>query len=343
MGAISNSPFRQYLQALVFCLARPRVLVLGDMVADEYILGQPVRLSREAPIPVLEWLDRYVVPGGAANLARNVHALGAEVAVAGVIGIDEPGHELRQSLAAEGIGLTGLIEAANRPTSTKTRVIGGSPQVVSQQIARIDRVVRTELDAPTERRLIDYLRSAIATVDAVIISDYENGVISRNVIEQALPAARERGLVVAVDAHGALERFQGITVATPNQDEAAAAVGRPLQSDDDVAQAGREIVRLTSAGGVVITRGSEGMTVVEANGRAHHLAVAEPSEVRDVTGAGDTVAAVITLALTANASLHDAAYLANLAAGLVVRRLGTATTTPEELLDAISRSNISLE
>jgi D-glycero-beta-D-manno-heptose-7-phosphate kinase len=313
------------------------VLALGDVVADEYILGRPVRLSREAPLPVLEWVDRYVVPGGVANVARNSRALGGTVAVAGVIGTDEPGAALRERLVAEGIEIEGLIEEAGRPTSTKTRVIGGGPQVVSQQLARIDRVDRSELAGPARARLIDYLDAVMPRFDALILSDYENGVMGEDVVAAALPLAREHGLVVVVDAHGALGRFRGVTVATPNQDEAGATLGRELRTDEDVARAGRDLVQLMESRGVVITRGSEGMSVIEADGTCHHLPVAAPTEVRDVTGAGDTVAATVTLALAAGATLLEAAHLANLAASRAVRRLGAATVALAELDEELRR------
>ncbi len=322
------SRFHQLIAGFTGC----RVLVVGDMVADEYIVGRPVRLSREAPLPVLEWTDRYVIPGGAANVARNLRALGAEAVVVGVVGRDEPGDLLRQRLVAEGIGVDGLAEEAGRPTSTKTRVIGGSAQVVSQQIARIDRVVRTEIADATKTYLCDYLQRVLPLVDALVISDYENGVINADVIALALPRARERGVVTTVDSHGDLWRFRGITIATPNQDEAAASLGRVLRTDDDVRQAGRDLVQQMEARGVLITRGSEGMTLVQADGACRHLPASSLSEVRDTTGAGDTVSAVVTLALTAGSSLDEAAELSNIAAGIVVRRIGAATTTQDELL-----------
>ncbi len=307
------------------------MLVLGDMVADEYIIGRPVRLSREAPLPVLEYVDRYIVPGGATNLARNVRALGGEVAVAGVIGRDEPGQALRKRLIDEGIGVDGLAEEAGRPTSTKTRVVGGSPQVVSQQIARIDRVVQTEIGDEAKEHIVAYLQRELAQVDALIVSDYENGVINADIIAAALPLAEERGLVITVDAHGDLQRFKGITIATPNQDEAAASLGTTLRDDDDVCHGGLRLVREMQARAVLITRGSEGMTLVEADGDCHHLPASSLSEVRDATGAGDTVSGTVTLALTAGATMLEAAHLGNLAAGIVVRRQGAATTTPAQL------------
>lgn len=331
-------PSAARLRTVVAGFGARRVLALGDMVADEYILGRPVRLSREAPLPVLEWVDRYVIPGGAANVARNARSLGARTAVAGVIGNDEPGRALGQRLIADGIDVDGLVEENDRPTSTKTRVIGGSSQVVSQQMARIDRVVRADVSARTRARLVEYLDSALPRGDGLIISDYENGVINEEIVAKAVPLARQHGLTIAVDAHGDLGRFRGITVATPNQDEAALVLGRDLRGDDELARAGRDLAKLMDARGVVITRGSEGMTVVEAEGGCHHLTAASPTEVRDVTGAGDTVAATVILALASGSSLLEAACLGNLAAGIVVRRLGAATVTADELRAAIDRA-----
>ena len=175
------------LAAILGRMAGRRVLVLGDMLADEYIIGRPSRLSREAPIPVLEWVDRYIVPGGATNLARNCRALGAEVAVCGVIGNDEPGRALAARLAEEGIATNGLTIEAGRPTATATRVIGGGTQIVSQQIARIDRVVRAPIAPATQERLGAYLAGVMAGFDALVVSDYEHGVIAPAIIAVALP------------------------------------------------------------------------------------------------------------------------------------------------------------
>ncbi len=325
------TPTSARLHATLQGFAGRRVLVLGDMLADEYIIGRPSRLSREAPIPVLEWVDRYIVPGGATNLARNCRALGAMVAVCGTIGDDEPGRALAACLADEGIATTGLVSEAGRPTATATRVIGGGPQIVSQQIARIDRVVREPIATETQARLIAFLEGAIPDYDALVVSDYEHGVIAPALIAAALPLARQHGLTITVDAHGDLGRFVGITIATPNQDEAAASLGRPLRTDDDLCRAGRDLARQMDAQGVLITRGSEGLSLVERDGACQHLPAAALSEVRDATGAGDTVSAVMTLALAAGAAPLDAARLSNLAAGIVVRRLGAAIVTPEEL------------
>lgn len=324
------------LRAILGRMADRRVLVLGDMLADEYIIGRPTRLSREAPIPVLEWVDRYIVPGGATNLARNCRALGATVAVCGVIGDDEPGRALAARLTEEGIATDGLTIEAGRPTATATRVIGGGTQIISQQIARIDRVVRTPIAPETRVRISAHLERTLAGYDALVVSDYEHGVIAPAIIAAALPRARQHGLTITVDAHGDLDRFVGITVATPNQGEAAASLGRSLRTDEDVCAAGWELARRMDARGVLITRGSEGMTLAERDGACQHLPATARGEVRDATGAGDTVSAVVTLALAAGGSPLVAATLGNLAAGIVVRYLGAATITREALGAAIA-------
>ncbi len=330
-------PDRATLFAAAEAFAAQRVLVLGDMLADEYIIGRPSRLSREAPIPVLEWVDRYIVPGGATNLARNCRALGATVAVCGTIGVDDPGQALTARLLAEGIDTTGLIVEPGRPTATATRVIGGGAQIVSQQIARIDRIVREPIAETTQAQLIAFLEQQLASYDALVISDYEHGVIAPAVIAAALQLAQQAQLTITVDAHGDLGRFVGITIATPNQDEAAASLGRPLYTADEVRAAGQDLAMQMAADAVLITRGSEGMTLVERTGATLSLPAAALSEVRDATGAGDTVSAVVTLALAAQSSATTAAHLANLAAGIVVRRLGAVVVPPDELAAAITQ------
>ncbi len=189
-GSPSALPPVRRLLEILDALAGRRVLVLGDMVADEYIVGRPVRLSREAPIPVLEWVERTILPGGATNLALNVRTLGGVVAVAGVVGHDEPGETLRRGLIDQEIGVEGLVIEDGRPTSTKTRVVGGSLQVVSQQIARIDRVVRDEIGDAAKAHIIAHLHRELPHVDALIVSDYENGVINRDIIAAALVELR---------------------------------------------------------------------------------------------------------------------------------------------------------
>lgn len=324
------------LAAILHRLAGRRLVVLGDMVADEHLIGRPARPSREAPIMVLELQQRLVLPGGASNLAHNARALGAEVCVCGVIGDDEAGRALRARLDAEGIDTAGLVVSSGRPTSTKTRIwAGGAQQQVQQQVARIDHVDRSEIDAPAKAAILAVLQQRLPEADALLISDYENGVIAQDIIAAALSLARQHGVLVTVDSHGDLYRFRGATVATPNQPEAEATTGIRICDEPSLREAGRRLLEGMDARLVLITRGSDGMSLFERNGREVHLPAWHLEDVRDPTGAGDTVAAVFTLALVSGAEPYEAAYLANVAAGLVVRKLGAATTTRDELRQAL--------
>ncbi len=335
---------RERLLAIVDKFAGKRALVLGDMVADEYIFGAPFRISREAPVLVLRRQGYSVAPGGALNPAVNARTLGAEVYLAGVIGADDPGQRLRAQLGALGVHMEGLLTEPGRPTSTKTRVLAGDSQLIQQQIVRIDQIDTSELEAETKQGIIAYLRETIPLVDAVMISDYENGVINPDVLRAALPQARHEGKIVVADSHGDLARFQGVTALTPNQPEAEATLGWEITDGPSLNRAGERLLEMTGADAVLITRGSQGMSLFTRHGEPFHLPASNRTEVADPTGAGDTVAATFTLALTATAGepesgdtrYRDAAILANLAAGLVVQRLGCATNTPAELAAAVN-------
>lgn len=332
---------QERLLSLVEQFAGKRTLVLGDMVADEYIYGAPMRISREAPVLVLRRRGSSVAPGGALNCAVNARTLGAEVSLAGVIGDDEPGRRLRERLAELRINMDGLFTEPGRPTSTKTRVLAGDTQLVQQQIVRIDQIDTSDLEATTQRDIIAYLHEVIPQVDAVIISDYENGVISPHVLEVALPLARSLGKVVVADSHGDLARFRGVTALTPNQPEAEATLGWEITDGAALDRAGVCLLEMTGAEAVLITRGSEGMCLFTQDAAPYHIPASNRTEVADPTGAGDTVAATFTLALAATPAVsresryRDAAMLANLAAGLVVRYIGCATNTPADLAAAI--------
>jgi D-glycero-beta-D-manno-heptose-7-phosphate kinase len=334
-GRNGTSPRKRLLDILGRC-TQARILVVGDMVADEYIIGAPTRISREAPVLVLEHREQFTVPGGATNPGVNARALGAQVFVAGVVGDDAAGERLRAALAREGVHLDGLFNEPGRPTSTKTRILAGSPQIPQQQIVRVDLVDNSPPGPECERHIIAYLQRTIPEVDAIIISDYDNGVITPAIINSCLPCARAHGKIVVVDSHGDLDRFQGVTALTPNEPEAAASLGVRITDRASLESAGRRLLDHTQAQGVLITRGSEGMSLFVRGEAPVHLPVSPLSVVRDTTGAGDTVSATFTLALVAGASMAEAAVLSTIAAGLVVRRLGCATTTPAELEAAIS-------
>ena len=328
------------LRSLIGAFREKRVLVIGDMGADEYIIGKPARISREAPVLILELSEEYTIPGCAANVAVNARALGAEVFLAGVVGDDVPGRHLRRAIDELGMRQEGLFTDQQRPTSTKTRIMAGSPQIVQQHIVRIDRVDTSDVDGPCKEQIIAYIRAILPEIDAVVLSDYENGVISPEIIAACIPMARALDKIIVVDSHGSLFRFQGVTALTPNQQEAESTLSMTINTRAELHEAGQRLLDGSRARGVLITRGSEGMSLFEAGKPPQHLPIHRLSRasevvVVDTNGAGDTVAATFTLALTAGASMAEAAYLANAAAALVVRRLGCASNTPEELLNAL--------
>ena len=325
------------LHALIESFAGKRVLVIGDMVADEYLVGRPTRIARDAPVLILEMYEERIVPGGATRVAVNARTLGAEVFLAGVVGDDVPGRRLREAISELGMHQEGMVSEAGRPTSTKTRIVAGSSQMVQHQIVRIDRVDNSDLENDSKSRIIDYIQRVLPSMDAVVLSDYENGVISPQILEICLPMARELGKVIVADSHGSLFRFQGVTAITPNQPEAELTLGTSIHTLAELQEAGQRLLDGSHARSILITRGAEGMSLFERDRAPVHLPVHRldrASEIVDTNGAGDTVAATFTLALTAGASFGEAAYLANAAAALVVRRPGCASNTPKELMGA---------
>ncbi len=322
--------------ALIARLRGLRILVIGDLVLDEYVVGRASRLSREAPVPVLELIERFCRPGAACNPAANIAALGGVPLLIGVLGDDPAGRTLVAELARAGIETGHLISSPTRATGTKTRVLAQHAAAHRQQVARIDDLDRAPLAPDVESQLQARIVACVPSVDAILVSDYKGGVVARETIEATAAAARQAGRPIAVDSQGDLLRFGGFTLVKSNQPDAEVAIGRPLRTDAEFAEAGRRLVRDLGAAGVVITRGAEGMSVVDVEGRHTHLPAANRTEVWDVTGAGDTVIAVLTMGLAASASLLEAAKLANAAAGLVVRRLGVATVSPEELKQAVT-------
>ncbi len=326
-------------------LAGRRIVVVGDVFLDEYIIGRATRLSREAPIPVLEFEGRRWVPGGAANPAHNVVALDGVAQQVGVVGQDREGEQLLAQLREAGIGTEGVVTDLSRPTTTKTRIVAQGSLRFPQQLARIDRLDRRPIDALVEEGVIAHLEALIPEADALLISDYRTGLVGPAVVEAGLRLARRHGKWATVDSQGDLAKYRGFDLIKCNHHEAAAALGSgpvrspvPTWSEEDYQKALEHFLIELEAGVVLITRGAEGMSLL-GQGDLHtpyyHIPAANRSDVFDVTGAGDTVIAVVTLALTAGASPSEAAHLANYAAGLVVRKLGNATASPEELAWAI--------
>lgn len=324
---------------LVGCLdrfAEINVLVVGDVVLDRYIIGRATRLSREAPVPIVEFDREFSLPGAAANPANNLQSLGAKALLVGIVGDDHAGSVLREQLRTAGINTQGLIVDKSRPTTTKTRVLAEDGTRIRQQVARIDHVDRRGIDEVTLENAINYVDSAIENVDALLVSDYKNGLVGQAIVSACLERARRWNKLVTADSQGDLHKFKGFTLVKCNQQEAEASLGSTLRTEAHFASAASRLLKRLQTESVVVTRGGDGMSVASADGYAH-IPAANRSEVFDVTGAGDTVIAVLTLGLAAGASILEAAHLSNLAAGLVVRRLGNATPSREELHAFIRR------
>ncbi len=319
------------LSQILHGFEKTRVLVLGDLIADEFLNGEVTRISREAPVLILRHRATDVVPGGAANAAANMASLGGRVEVVGVFGEDTSGETLAQSLLERGIDTSGVVIDPDRPTTTKTRISASSQQSVTQQIVRVDRESHDPLSPELEDAVIAVLEERIPEIDGLLISDYGNGVLTPRIIAAALELARRHGKLVTVDAQGDLSVFKGVAALTPNQPEAEGVVGFPIIDQDSLKRAGKRLLELTEAQSVLITRGGNGIAVFEASGEITQIPAFNRTEVFDVTGAGDTVVGTLTLALAGGASYVEATILANLAASIVVRRFGTSTTTVEEM------------
>ncbi len=304
-----------------------RILVVGDAMLDEYLWGAVRRISPEAPVPVVELEKRTYVAGGAANTAANVASLGATALLVGVVGGDEAGKHLRGALAAQGIGLERLLVAEDRPTTTKTRVIAHS-----QQVVRIDREDRCPFPPAQEEELLRLIDERLPGVDASVLSDYAKGLVSPALAQRLIRQGAKEGKPVVVDPKGVdPSKYRGATLVKPNLHEAGMLLRHEVSSLADVLDAGPRLLDLLGAGGALVTRGAAGMSLFQRGAEPIHIA-AQAREVYDVTGAGDTVVAALAVALAAGASLEQAARLASRAAGIAVGRVGTATVRLDELL-----------
>lgn len=320
--------------ALLDRMAGTRVLVLGDLIADEFLIGEVERISREAPVLILRHQQTRLVPGGAANAAANIASLKGRPEMLGVVGKDPSGRQLLTFLEGIRVSTRNVVMDPVRPTTTKTRVSAASMQSVTQQIVRIDRLVRDPVPPEVENQIIQAIQARMSACEAILISDYGNGVLTDRIREAALSEAKVQGKLAVVDAQGDLRDYYGASVLTPNQPEAERVVGFPIVDQDSLLQAGQVLLDETGAEAVLITRGASGIALFERDQGMVEIPAFNRSEVFDVTGAGDTVVGTLTLALAAGATYFEATVLANLAASIVVRRFGTATTTPQEILDA---------
>jgi D-glycero-beta-D-manno-heptose-7-phosphate kinase len=328
MRASALSPARA--RALFKKMRGRRVIVLGDVMLDEFLWGSVVRISPEAPVPVVEVTRQSYHLGGAGNVAANVCALGGTAVLAGIVGADAAAERVRESLGEAGVQAALVTADAGRPTTIKTRIIAHH-----QQVVRADRERSDDITAALEDGLVGRLRGALPSCGALIVSDYQKGVVTPRLMKAVVSLARRRGIPVLVDPkvrHFSL--YRGVALVTPNQLETEQVTGIRIRNEDDLLAAGARILRKLRCGAALVTRGEQGMSLFEEGRRPLHIPTAA-REVFDVTGAGDTVIATVALGLCAGARLHEAAMLANYAAGVVVAKLGTATATPDEVMAAV--------
>jgi len=325
----------QRLRRTVEAFRGRTVVVVGDLIADEYLFGKPARISREAPVLILRFTEREVGLGGSANAAHNVHALGARVVPIGVVGRDAPGDELLGLFHGAGMPTDGIVTENGRPTPVKTRIMAGGYQATRQQVVRLDREPEAELQTITEDALMTRLTGLAERADAILVSDYGYGTVTPRVFERIRAIARRTGAVVSVDSRYQLPRFTGVTAATPNEAELEHLAGTAVDDERGVEKAGRLLLERLEARLLLVTRGSRGMALLERDGGSSFIPIHGTDEIADVTGAGDTVISTFTVALASGAAPIDAATLANMAGGIVVMKRGTATVSPAELAQAI--------
>jgi D-beta-D-heptose 7-phosphate kinase/D-beta-D-heptose 1-phosphate adenosyltransferase len=317
---------RRRLDALLNHFAGRKVLVVGDLMLDEYIWGQTSRVSPEAPVLVLDVQRTTHSLGGAANVARNIHALGASVTLAGVVGADPSAHLLLDDLESDGCSTAGVVTTDDRPTTVKTRVV-----VQNQQIVRIDRETRKPVCGAALDKMLAIIEKTIPEVDAVVLSDYAKGVLTDRLVTTAVTKAKEYGVPLAANLKPPqVEAFRGATLLTLNLAEAERAWQRPIVDEKSLFRCGQALRKRLACKGLLITRGGDGVAVF-ASAREPLVIPAQRVEVYDVTGAGDTVISAATMALSGGATCGEAAAIGNLAGNIKVTKLGTATVVCDEI------------
>jgi D-glycero-beta-D-manno-heptose-7-phosphate kinase len=331
------------LMLLAECVERfegKRVVLLGDFVADSFQSGDITRVSREAPVLILRHRETHIVPGGGANAANNLVALGACVCPISVVGDDSAGNRLLAQFREKKVDVSGILRLRGYVTPTKTRFLAGWAHTVGQQVLRVDYEPHGSLGASEARKIQLLLVARIKNADALAISDYGFGVVSPTTVRTVMGAVK-RGIPVSLDSRYRLSDYRrsGVTTATPNEAELEAAHHTVIGADAaELERCGRATLKIMNLDSLVVTRGKHGMAVFQPNEKTVHLPVCGSDQAVDVTGAGDTVLAAFTLALASGAARLEAAHIANIAGGLVVMKRGTATVTREELLNAIRKA-----
>ncbi len=312
-----------------------KILVLGDMILDRFVWGSVSRICPEAPVPVVEIRKESTHPGGAANVAANIRSLGGVARPVGVVGEDAEGRELRNVFRSIGAPAQGLVVDRGRPTSVKTRIIAHH-----QQVCRTDREDRSELSPGIRAKVIDAVKKSIYKADAIIISDYAKGIVSPSLLRKILPLARKLGKVVCIDPKIIdFSIYTPATVITPNVSEIAQATGIHVSLTHNLFQAVKKILNLPGLDYVLATRGEKGMALFGDGPKPIYIPTVA-REVFDVTGAGDTVISTLALGLVSGLSILESAVLSNVAAGIVVSKIGTATVTVDELIDSVKRTSL---
>lgn len=323
------------LKSLIKKIGDAKILIIGDLALDEMIYGDTERISREAPVLILQHTHTKYILGGASNAAHNASKINkGKVSVIGVVGDDYQAQDLRRAFEEANIDCASLIVDKERKTITKTRISGSCSHSITQQIVRIDRQTNAPISNKTEQKILEQAEKLIPQFDAVILSDYHIGTLTEKVIETVVNVAKKYSKKVVVDAQKDLDKYKGVYSMTPNLPDTQKHVGFYLNNKSDFLSAGKKIIEQTNVESVLVTCGSDGMVVVDNQGNYYHIPVFNKSEVFDVTGAGDTVTAIYTLALAVGAEPVYAAIIGNIAAGIVVKQFGCATTTIEEILEA---------
>lgn len=335
---------KQKLVDYIKKLSEAKILVVGDIAIDEMVYGDTERISREAPVLILQHTHTNIILGAASNAAHNASMINnGKVSVIGVVGDDYQATQLIKAFEDANVNCEYLVEEVGRKTVTKTRISGSCSQSVTQQIVRIDRQTKAPIKKETEDKIIKELEKAVPEHDAVILSDYHIGVLTQNVVNRAVELANKYNKVIVVDAQKDLSNYKNVTSMTPNLPDTQKFVGYELDSFEKITKAGNEIISDTNAKAVLITCGSDGMVVVNSDGTAEKIPVFNRSKVFDVTGAGDTVTAIYTLGLAIGAEPVYAAVIGNIAASIVIKQFGCATTTVDEILETLEKINLKGE
>ena len=324
------------LRELITAGKGKRVVVFGDLIADEYVYGRIARVSREAPVLILEYNATEILPGGAGNAANNVASLGGVVRLVSLVGRDDPGRRLFTVLPRN-VERAGLSRPGGYRTPVKTRILAGGIHSAKQQVVRIDRFA-SEPVSDAQRKVAERAAlKALRQADAVLVSDYGSGLVTPRFVAELAARVRRRDVPILIDSRYALTKYRGLTACTPNESEVEQVLGVKIGDQTNVLErAGRKLLERTRMACVLITRGSRGMALFEPGKKTVHIPIFGSDQIADVTGAGDTVMATMTLALAAGGSFEEAARLANYAGGLVVMKRGTATVSAAELRRAIA-------